>query len=292
MKIQPECVPCLLKRILFETELSTSNTKRRTKALRSACKLLSELYDPAECSATIATQVHQAVYSILKDDDPYASLKQSSTTVVQRLIPKVKRLIEDSKDPLRTSMICAIIGNVLDFGINGSGIHPRMLEEMFDRFYTDGLGHDDYPILRKHLSNARRLVLCTDNCGEILFDKLMCVELKNFNPGLDITAIVKGKPVLSDATREDADAILFSEVIDKLYTTGCFCVGIDFPRLPAKAKNALEHADIIISKGMANYESFSETAYKPVAHLLRTKCGAIARSMKLPQNISVIKIEK
>jgi hypothetical protein len=101
---------------------------------------------------------------------------------------------------------------------------------------------------------------------------------------------VKGEPVLSDATRNDADAIQFHEVVDELFTTGCFCVGVDFTHLPAEARTALSQADIIMCKGMANYESFSETTYKPVVYLLRTKCGAIARAMKLPRNISVIKI--
>jgi len=181
---------------------------------------------------------------------------------------------------------------VLDFGIEGSGIHPRMLEEVFDKLYAEGLGHDDYPLLRQCFANAHHVVLCTDNCGEIVFDKLMCGELRRFRPDLRITAIVKGVPVLSDATQVDADAIQLGEVVDDVFTTGCFCVGVDFSRLPKEAKNALAHADVIISKGMANYESFSETSYRPIAYLLRTKCGAIARSMKLPLNISVIKLEE
>lgn len=292
MKIQPECVPCLLKRILFEAELSTADTKRQTKALRTACKMLSESYDPSGCSATIATRVHKAVYEALNDNDPYASLKQASTIVAQSLVPKVERLIARSEDPLRTAMICAIIGNVLDFGIEGSGIHPRMLEEVFDTLYAEGLGHDEYPQLKRIIGQADHLVLCTDNCGEIVFDKILCRELKRFNPRLHIAAVVKGEPVLSDATRDDAGAIRFDEVVDEVFTTGCFCVGVDFARLPSEARTALSRADVIVCKGMANYESFSEESYRPVAYLLRTKCGAIARAMKLPRDISAIKIDE
>ena len=292
MKIQPECVPCLLKRILFEAELSTAGKKRQTTALRAACKILSESYNPSGCSATIATQVHKAVYEALNDLDPYASLKQTSTVVAQSLVPKVNRLMANSKDPLRTSIICAIIGNVLDFGIEGSGIHPRMLEEVFDKLYAEGLGHDEYPQLKRKIEQAKLLVLFTDNCGEIVFDKILCRELKKFNPRLHIAAMVKGEPVLSDATRDDADAIRFHEVVDDMFSTGCFCVGVDFTRLPPEARAALSQADVIVCKGMANYESFSEAPYRPVAYLLRTKCGAIARAMKLPRDISVIKIDE
>jgi uncharacterized protein with ATP-grasp and redox domains len=292
MKIQTECLPCLLKRMLFEIELSTTDTKRQTAAMRTACSLLAKLYDPEVCSATIATQVHQAVYEAVGDNDPYKILKQQSNAIATTLVPKVESLIKNSKDPLKTSMMCAIIGNIMDFGIDGSSAHPQMLQDVFDRLYEEGLGHDDYEILKKHIRQAKHLVLFTDNCGEIVFDKILCRELKTFNQGLHVTAVVKGEPILSDATLQDAEEIRLHEVVDELLTTGCYAVGVDFTRLPSKVKKALDQADLIIAKGMANYESFSETSYRPIAYLLRTKCNAIARSMHLPRDISAIKIEE
>jgi uncharacterized protein with ATP-grasp and redox domains len=279
-----------LKRILFETELNTKEKKRQTKALRTACTLLAEHYDPEECSATIATKVHKGVYKALGDPDPYSELKHTSNLIATSLVPKIEELIKTSPDPLKTSMICAIIGNIMDFGIDGSSAHPQMLEEVFDTLYAEGLGHDDYDKLRNLIKTATHIVLFTDNCGEIVFDKILCRELKRFNPKIHITAVVKGESILSDATAEDAQEIKLHEVVDTLCTTGCFAVGVDFPRLPAEVTSALNHADVIIAKGMANYESFSETTYRPIAYLLRTKCSAIARSMSLPRNISAIKL--
>jgi len=290
MKIQTECLPCLLKRILYETELSTKEKNRQTKALRTACTLLAEHYNPDVCSATIATKLHKGVYEILQDKDPYAGLKHTSNQIATSLIPKIEGLIKTSPDPLKTSMICSIIGNIMDFGIDGSSAHPQMLEEVFDTLYAEGPKYDDYQKLKNLLKNATHLMLFTDNCGEIVFDKILCRELKHFNPKLHITAVVKGEPILSDATIEDAQEIKLHEVVDALFTTGCFAVGVDFSRLPAEAKKALKYADVIIAKGMANYESFSETTYRPIAYLLRTKCSAIARSMNLPRNISAIKL--
>jgi uncharacterized protein with ATP-grasp and redox domains len=288
MKIQTECLPCLLKRILFETELSTKENKRQTASLRTACKLLAELYDPKECSAIIATKVHKGVYETLQDKDPYAKLKHTSNIIATSLVPTIEGLIKTSQDPLKTSMICAIIGNIMDFGIDGSSTHPQMLKEVFNTVYAEGLGYDDYQKLRNLLKNATHLVLFTDNCGEIVFDKILCRELKHLSPMLHITAVVKGEPILSDATAEDAQEIKLHEVVDTLFTTGCFAVGVDFHNLPAEVTSSLKHADVIIAKGMANYESFSETTFRPIAYLLRIKCSAIARSMNLPRNISEI----
>jgi hypothetical protein len=187
-------------------------------------------------------------------------------------------------------MICSIIGNIMDFGIDGSSKHPQILEDIFDTLYAEGLGYDDYQKLKNLLKNTTHLVLFTDNCGEIVFDKILCRELKHFNPTVHITAVVKGEPILSDATVEDAQKIKLHEVVDTLYTTGCFAVGVDFHKLPAEVTSSLKHADVIIAKGMANYESFSETTFRPIAYLLRTKCNAIAQSMNLPRNISAIKL--
>jgi uncharacterized protein with ATP-grasp and redox domains len=62
--------------------------------------------------------------------------------------------------------------------------------------------------------------------------------------------------------------------------------------MPPELNNALKKADLIICKGMANYEAFSETDYKPVAYLLRTKCSAIAKSIGLPMNVNIVKLIK
>ena len=290
MKIQTECLPCLLKRVLFETELSTKDKNRQSNALRRACSLLAELYDPHVCSATIATKLHKAVYDTLEDADPYKKLKHQSNTIATTLVPKIERLIKNSPDPLKTSILCAIIGNIMDFGIDGSSTSPQMLQDVFDRLYAEGLGHDDYKKLRNILRKATRLVLFTDNCGELVFDKILCRELKAFNQKLHVTAVVKGAPILSDATEQDAREIKLHTVVDELLTTGCFAVGVDFTKLPPGVIKALDKADLIIAKGMANYESFSETSYRPIAYLLRTKCNTIARSMGLPRDSSVIKL--
>ena len=219
MKIQTECIPCLLKRIIFEAEQSTSDKKLQMQAIQNACKVLSEIYDPNDCSATIATKVHKIVYETLGNEDPYSDLKNKSNAVAQSLLPKVEELIQNSEDPLKISMICSIIGNMMDFGIEGGSAHPDMLKDDFEKTYQEGLGYDGYPRLKKLLKNAKHVVLFTDNCGEIVFDKLLCRELKKFNPSTFLTIVVKGEKILSDATIEDAHDLKFEEVVDESSST-------------------------------------------------------------------------
>lgn len=290
MKIKTECVPCLIKRIIFEAEQSTNDPETISKVIRNACKLLGELYDPNECSISIATKVHKNAYETLGNNDPYKELKKQANEVASLLVPRVEEIIKNSDDPLKTSMICSIVGNMMDFGIDGGSTHPGMLKEIFEKTVADGLGHDDTTRFKELLKKSENVVLFTDNCGEIVFDKILCREIKKFNPNIVLTLVVRGEPIISDATMQDAIEFGFEEVVDEILTTGCFVVGVDFANLPKKLENVLGKTNLIICKGMANYEAFSETTYHPIVYLMRTKCNAIASSMGVKQDISVVKL--
>jgi uncharacterized protein with ATP-grasp and redox domains len=292
MKIQTQCIPCLLKRIIFETELKTNNPEIKNKAIRNACKILSKEYNHNINSAELATKVHKIVYQTLNDKDPYKELKQQSNEIALSLIPELKKIINKSKDPLRLTILFSIIGNNLDFGIDGASSHPNDLKKNFYESIKEGLGYDDTKKFKKILTKIKKVILFTDNCGEIVFDRLLCQEIKKFNPIIHLTLVVKGEPILSDATIKDAQNLNFSEVVDEILTTNCYAVGIDFNKISNKLEKKIKEADLIICKGMANYESFSDTNYKPIIYFLRTKCHSIANSMNLPININAVKLYK
>ncbi len=290
MKIQTECVPCLLKRIVFESEQSTNNLRIREKSLKNALNLLADLYDPNACSASVATRIHKITYESLGDKDPYKKLKIQSNKVALSLVPRVEELIECSDDPIRMSLLCSIVGNLMDFGIRGGSENPDELEKIFEDTISQDFGHDDTERLKDLLQKSKHIMLFTDNSGEIVFDKILCKEIKKFKPDIFLTLVVKGEPILSDATMDDAIELGFNDVVDEIRTTNYFAVGVDFENITDEVKEMLHNTDLIICKGMANYESFSETNYKPIVYCLRTKCHAIANSIGVPIDINIVKI--
>ena len=290
MKIQPECIPCMLKRALFEIEISTRDKEKREKALLVALKTFAEIYDPSLSSAEIATKLHKAVYEAVGNKDPYKELKEKSNEIALRLLPRVREKVEESTDPLKTAMICSIIGNVLDFGIEGGSKSPESLTKEFDKLFLEGLGYDDYDEAKRLIKKARNITFIADNCGEIVFDRLLCEKLKEFNPKMKVYLVVRGEPILSDATIKEAEKLKFNEIVDGVLTTGSFAVGLDINNIPEDLKKTLKQSDLIICKGMANYEALSETDFKPILYLLRTKCTAVARCMGLPAGINAIKL--
>ena len=288
MKMKPRCVPCLINRALFESQLVTKDEKKLSFVMKKVVEKMAEIYDERKCSAEIATQIHGLVYELLGNKDPYKELKEKSNEIALKILPKAIKFIEESEDKLKASILCSIAGNSIDFGIAGSASKPEELEAKFDELLKQGLYYDDLEEVKKLLKGE--ILYFTDNCGEIVFDKLVCQELKKYD--VHLTLVCKKYPILTDATYEDVKKLGFDEVVDEIITTGKFAVGVDFNGMSEKLKRKLNEANLIICKGMANYEAFSETNYKPIAYFLRVKCESIAESMNLKNGINAIKLYK
>jgi hypothetical protein len=290
MKITPTCVPCLLNRVIFEAGQSTDSQNVQTQVIKNACSMLGDLYDPTTCSADIATKVHKKTYEILKNPDPYKELKKQSNQIALSLIPMVKQRIIESSNPLKTAMLASIVGNTMDFGIKGASKNPGELREVFNQIFDEGFGFDETEKLLSMLNESRSMLYFTDNCGEIVFDKLVCQQLKKRFPNISIGLVVKGEPVLSDATLKDVKDLSFDEVVDTVFTTGGYAVGVNLDLFSKELTEEIKKADVLLCKGMANYESFSETKIRPIVYLLRSKCSPIASSMQVPVNANIVKM--
>lgn len=286
MRMRAECVPCLLKRVLYEAYLV--NNDKEEEVICNALKILAEKFKPGVSTIPTATLVHKKTYQILGDNDPYKKIKERSNNVALKLLPIARKIVEKSEEKLKDAMVCSIIGNILDFGIGDVVYEPEYLIESFNKLYSQGLEIDDSEKIKNLLKKSRNVLFFTDNCGEIVFDTLLCKELKKFD--INLTMVVKGEPILTDATMEDAIKYGFDKIVDEITTTNMFAVGILFSKIDSGLEKKLKEADLIICKGMANYEAFCETNYKPIVHLLRTKCMPIANDMGFSKDINVCKL--
>lgn len=286
MRMSPECVPCLIRRVLFETvEVDPSKSAETVKYASAA---LGRLFGDDVCSAVVATEVHRGVYDLLGDDDPYRELKAKSNEVALELYPSAERFVARSRDKLKASFLCAVAGNVLDFGIGTGFDHPGTLRKEFKNLLAEGLGHDDTPRLRKLLRKGARVAYLLDNCGEVVFDRLVLQQLGKL--GVEVTLVVKEEPILTDATMKDIDGLGFEELAERIVEAPGFAVGIDLPSMDGEFGRLLRSHDLVIAKGMANFESLSETDLAPIAYLLRTKCAPVAESMGLDKDINAVKL--
>jgi uncharacterized protein with ATP-grasp and redox domains len=286
MQMEADCIPCLLGRVLFETNLCTP--EKKSEVMRECVKVLCVKYRHNVNSAVTATAVHRRAYDLLECMDPYADLKKRSNEVAGGLFEKAKAFVESAKDPLEAASLVAIAGNVLDFGIGAALETPEKLASEFDSLVYQGLAINDVPRMKGIIENAEDVVYLLDNCGEIVFDRLLVAELKWF--GVRVVGVVKGEPILTDATEEDAASTGIDELFDEVLTTESFAVGIDLERIGELLRKELKNADLIVSKGMANFESLSDTDLRPIAYLLRAKCLPVAKAIGAKKEDNVVKV--
>ncbi len=282
MRPQPECLACIFRRAVFEANLV--NPDKAMDVVKSLLNLLCDEFDENKLSIKVWTKVHAKVNEILGTDDPYKELKRRSNDIAMKMFPKALEYYERSEDKLRAAELLAIIGNVLDFGVGVNS--PEEFENVFRSLIEEGIGYDDTEKLKKYLKG--HIVYITDNCGEIVFDKILVRELKKYAER--ITLLVRGKPILSDATREDVAYVGLDKEVDEVRDMGMFAVGIDMDLASEELKELLYSADLIIAKGMGNYEALSESDLRPIAYLLRTKCEPVARDIGVPKGTNVVKV--
>jgi len=281
MKMRAQCVPCVTRRILME--INEVDPSREMEVMAECVKVMADGIYNGVASSECATKVHRKAYDML-GTDPYAKLKEKSTAQATQLLPKARKFVEESTDPFRAAVICAIAGNVLDYGIDKRLDEPGYLVKHFDALLGEGLAIDHTDRLKEILSTAKNIVFMPDNMGEILFDQLLIEQLKKFD--VKITMAVKGEAILTDVTLPDALSLGLDKQVDRIITTGGFAVGFPFWDMSEELRKTFEGTDLIISKGMGNFECFTETSYRPIAHLMRVKCQPVAEASGAPLGTS------
>ncbi len=274
MRMYPLCPSCLLNRVYYEARLVTDDDEIIRRCVDEALKMLAENFSKRPINAHLATRIHRRVYEILNCEDPYKKVKEKANEVAKRFLPEAEKIVEKSEDKFKTSLIASIIGNTFDYGVLGHKVSEE-IRDYFMSMIKKGLKIDHTDRIKELCKG--NVVYLTDNAGEIFFDTLFMREIKKTCKRL--TVVVRGRPVLSDATLEDALLAGVDKIADEILTNGKGAIGIILEELPDETLKRLESADIIIAKGMANYECLSEAEFKPIAFLLTAKCEPVAKDI-------------
>lgn len=177
--------------------------------------------------------------------------------------------IRSSKDPLEMVLCLARLGNYIDFSAL-SEVSAEKLLELLEQAEQETLEVEEYGCFRKDLENGKRLVYLTDNCGEIVLDKILIKLLKEQYPQLSIEVLVRGIAVTNDATLEDARYVGLTEVVPVL-GNGSGIAGTELTHISEEARGKLKQADLILSKGQGNFETL-HTCGLNIYYLFLCKC--------------------
>jgi uncharacterized protein with ATP-grasp and redox domains len=91
----------------------------------------------------------------------------------------------------------------------------------------------------------------------------------------EITFVVRGEPVLNDATPADARFVGLEELVT-VQGNGSDAPGTVLDEVCAEVREAYDRAEIIVSKGQGNFETLSD-APGNIYFLFKVKCKVAAR---------------
>jgi uncharacterized protein with ATP-grasp and redox domains len=254
-------------------------------------RLLDKDFKPTAVPARLGTKRDRLVRTVTGNADPYARKKWTSNQQALGILPQVKRLVAQEKtaeDRFRKACLCAIVGNIIEFDILEHEFKFEDISKLLSQAQAD-LAVDEIPKILDVARNAEEILYLTDNAGEIAFDTLLVAQLKKL--GARVIVAVKGKPVLNDATLQDAKAVGMQEIADDVISNGTDAVGLVLKDCSKRFAALYRSADLVVAKGMGYAETLTETKLTvPHALLLRTKCSPVARFFGTVKDKNVAKL--
>lgn len=280
MVVEPECFPCFLRQVVIALDLAGAGRELKERVIKGVLPEI-EAAETAKPPAYATTFIHRKVREML-GTDPFGEVKSRYNSLAMGMYGRMKRLVDDSEDPLGTALRLAVSGNVIDFGI----FTEVDIEGAMQRALGSRLEVDDSEALRKELGGTESVLYLLDNSGEIVFDRALIETIVSF--GKSVTAVVKGSPVINDATMKDAQQCGLPEVCE-VVENGSDAVGTILEMSKPEFAERFYSAPLVISKGQGNYETLLASGRQGIYFILQAKCGVVGRHLGLPVGSMLIK---
>lgn len=271
--------------------MATTNPALRFRAIKEIVKLINRDFGPTTVPADIGTKRDRMIKHLTSNDDPYRRNKKMSNEKALKLLPNAKKLVEQGhtqQERFKKACLCAIVGNIMEFDIPGHNFALNDLAKCL-RTAAKQLAVDDIDRAYSLAKNGQSVLYLADNAGEIVFDTLLVEQLKNM--GLNVTYVVKGGPIINDATLEDVEFSGMNKLADNILTTGTDAVGLLVKEVSDEFMKVYNAAELVFAKGMGYAETLTEYKLtKPHFLLFRTKCNPVANFFCVPRDRNIAKL--
>jgi uncharacterized protein with ATP-grasp and redox domains len=268
MKTDPECLVCFVKQAALAAQRVTADPDRVFAAVQETSKILPSLSRDLAPGEN-ATRVLRTVTAYLGIEDPYRAEKARYNALALEAYDALKATIASSPDPLEAAVRVAAVGNVLDLNIFEHVDVATLADEA--RAMTWAI--HDFSAFKRDVSTARRILYLGDNAGEIAFDRLLVEAL----PPDSVTFAVKSGPVANDVLLDDARQVGMDRVA-RVIETGSAFFGAPLSRCSPAFHAEFDAADMIIAKGMGNFETLGDVDAN-IYFILKVKCDVVARAI-------------
>jgi hypothetical protein len=281
MGLQTACYPCFLRqaRLALDAAGVPEADPLRHRVMKAVLEDIAEA-DPAKSPVHASTPLHRRIRRML-GADPFCELKSRYNALALARWDACRAEIASSSDPLATAARLAIAGNVIDFGI----YREVDIDATVRRALAEPLGVDHIERFRAAASSAARVLYLLDNAGEAVFDMHLIQLLLAM--GKQVTAVVRGGPIINDVTMDDARAIGLDRLC-RVIDNGTDAVGTPLESVSEELRAEFEQPEtLIVSKGQGNFETLLHVR-REVFFLFQAKCEVVAGMLGLPEGAMLL----
>ena len=268
MKLNSKCMACQIRK--QEAKIRHFNDEDRKKQYMEAIRQRFEHPKDDDCVPSISTELKKfycSFWGVPMED--FTRINKEYDQLMLDLEAELRSTIRYSEDPLKAALIYARTGNYIDFAALPE-VSKETALSLIKSENKDDLDKQEYIHFCQDMKKANNIVYITDNCGEIVLDKIAIQILKKIFPNIRITALVRGLPAGNDATMEDAEFCGLTDVVPVL-GNGNDVGGTWLHGISTHARELLYNADVIIAKGQGNYETLHGCGLN-IYYLFLCKC--------------------
>lgn len=277
IRLNPECINCLLKKHL-ESYPENADTETRIEYMQSILKIIGNA-PKYYSSPKLLNSINEVKSRMFGFKEDFTEIKKHFNALMLEAEPQLTEKLNEAGDSLRRALCYSMMGNYIDFGTRKS-VDEAELKNLLWNTSDEMIDDKAYRELRGDLAKAKRLAYLTDNCGEIVMDKMFIRVIQERYPDISVTAIVRGGNILNDATIEDAKQVGLTDIVTVI-DNGNHIAGTWLEEISGQAMSKIDNADVIISKGQANFESLYQCG-KNIYYAFMCKCKLFSDRFKVP----------
>lgn len=285
MKASFDCIPCIVRQTVEAARLGSADQATQRDIINKTLQYLQDA-DFDVTPPELGKHIYQMISESLGGVDPYKDLKHGMNAYMLKHYNELKRFVYFSDDPVYLAAKLSIVGNQFRFDDTAPAAH---LQEMLAEVNKLHFAVDDYSQFLDDLLKSRHILFLADNAGEIVFDKLFIEVLKRFYPerGHKFIVVVRGAPIINDATRADADLVDLDDVATVI-DNGDNAPATVLKHVSQEMRTYYDRADLIISKGQGNFETLDQES-KRIYFMFRIKCPVISKELNAEEGALVLK---
>lgn len=283
VRLRPACISCLVKQQLDNCPEDVPEAIQR-EYMQRILKVVAEAPETAS-APLLVWQINEIRKRMFGYEQDFTEVKRFFNQLMLEKEEELRKRLAQSEDPLKLALQYAMTGNYIDFGAL-ERVEEEQLTSLLEQAGTNPVDEAEYQALRQELGCARRALYITDNCGEIVLDKLLIQQLRKAFPQVTVTVMVRGGAVLNDATMEDAIQVGLTDIA-AVVDNGNNIAGTCLEELSPEAMAALDGADVILAKGQANFETLRKCG-RNIYYLFMCKCDLFARGFQVERFTGIL----